>query len=254
MRASLYPVARKRSFGARLRAGLRAARWSLARGLIRLAFIAGKGTRKSYQPVRIGAKRARPARDADTRWQAIAETLRHYGARSVFDIGCAEGVFVRRAAHELGCFAIGVEASNRATLGVLALACDRVERAAICRAFVTPEDLRNWPKFDAVICMSVAHHVMRAYGRERGEDFIAACASRADRVVIFEMGTGEEESFADVLPPEAKHQESFVRTLLEGAGLVNVRIIAETGAYHKGATRLLFAAEPKTHPTPDGTT
>jgi len=240
----LYPTKRKRSLGARLRAFVRAARWALARGLIRLASMAGKGARKSYQPVGIGDKRKEGARDAKTRWEAIAPVLRRYDVRSVLDIGCAEGYFVRRAAKELGCFAVGVEASDRGTLGALALLYARAERSSLMRAFVTAAELRRWPQFDAVICMSVVHHIMRAYDLEAAQDFIAACASRAARVLIFEMGSGEERAFEHALPAEARHQDIFVRALLEGAGLKNVRVIAETRAYHQGATRLLFAAEP----------
>jgi len=240
----LYPIKRKRSFGARIRALVRAARWALARGLIRLAFIAGKGGRKSYQPVGIGSKRGRGARDAKTRWEAIAPVLRRYGVRSVLDIGCAEGYFVRRAASELGSFAVGVEASDRGALGALALLYARAERASLMRGFVTAAELRRWPQFDAVICMSVVHHIVRAYDLEAAQDFIAACASRAARVLIFEMGTGAECAFEQAMPAEARHQDIFVRALLEGAGLKNVRVIAETPAYHQGTTRLLFAAEP----------
>jgi cyclopropane fatty-acyl-phospholipid synthase-like methyltransferase len=212
--------------------------------LIRLAFVAGKGARKSYQPVGIGIRAGRGARDAKTRWQPIAPVLRRYDVRSVLDIGCAEGYFVRRAASELGCFAVGVEASDRGTLGALALLHARTERTCLMRAFVTPDELRRWPKFDAVICMSVVHHIIRVYDLTAAQDFIAACASRAGRVLIFEMGTGVERAFEHALPAEARHQELFVRALLEGAGLKTVRVIAETRAYHQGATRLLFAAEP----------
>jgi len=243
--STLYPIAQNRSFGARLRAAIRAARWALARFLIRLAFVAAKGTRKFYQPVGIGRRGRHGARDAGTRWQAIAQVLRRYDTHSVLDIGCAEGFFVRRAADELGCFAIGIEASDRAVPGTLALLHGRTERAGLMRAFVTAEALCTWPKFDAVICMSVAHHMLRAHGVAAAQDFIAACASRARAVLIFEMGTAEEKSFADTLPYNPDGQESFVRALLRGAGLKNVRVIAETGAYHEGATRLLFAAEPE---------
>jgi len=165
----LYPSKRKRSFGARVRARVRAARWALARGLIRLAFMAGKGARKSYQPVGIGRRRARGVRDAKTRWEAIAPVLRRYDVKSVLDIGCAEGYFVRRAASELGCFAIGVEASDRGTLGALALLQARAERTGLMRAFVTEAELRRWPQFDAVICMSVVHHIARAYDLEAAQ-------------------------------------------------------------------------------------
>ena len=92
---SPYPQkARRRSASAHLRAGLRRARWGIAFALIRAAFQIGKGTRRSYQPVGIGGRRAKAVRDAEIRWQAIAGTLRHYSARSMLDIGCAEVAWV----------------------------------------------------------------------------------------------------------------------------------------------------------------
>jgi hypothetical protein len=169
----------------------------------------------------------------------------------VLDIGAAEGWFVRRAASDLGCFAIGVEASDRGILGELSRLHDRVERTATLRALVTAEELRAWPKFDAVICMSVVHHIARAHGLAQAEAFVASCASRAAKVLIFEMGTADEASWERTLPDMAQGQEQFVCALLGRCGLTNVRVIAETDAYQKGATRLLFAAEPVV-PSADG--
>jgi hypothetical protein len=39
-------------------------------------------------------------------------------------------------------------------------------------------------------------------------------------------------------------QEIFVRDLLGRSGFANVRVIAESAAYHREAQRLLFVAEP----------
>ena len=45
-------------------------------------------------------------------------------------------------------------------------------------------------------------------------------------------------------PEQSRGQLIFVRDFLERCGFHNVRVIAETPAYHREVERLLFAAEP----------
>ena len=99
--------------------------------------------------------------------------------------------------------------------------------------------------------MSVVHHIVRAHGLACAEEFVAAAASRAGKVLIFEMGTADEKSWEQALPELREGQEQFVTALLARCGLVNVRPIAETGAFHPGAARLLFAAELARSPLSD---
>ena len=55
-----------------------------------------------------------------------------------------------------------------------------------------PADFDALPKFDAVICMSVVHHIIRAYGITSAEEFLRALARRVEKVLIFEIGTADE--------------------------------------------------------------
>ena len=55
------------------------------------------------------------------------------------------------------------------------------------KAFLTPKDILALPSFDAVICTSVVHHVIRQNGLAVGEDFVRALATRANKLVLFEM-------------------------------------------------------------------
>ena len=239
-----YPERRRRSFGSHLRRVLRGARWSLALGLIRSAFRVAKGSGRTYEPVEIGGRRFANARDTDSRWLAVSQVLRDYGARNVLDIGCAEGWFVRRAAADCNCFAFGIEASDRAIVGELARLHDRVERVATVRAFMTPEAIHALPQFDAVLCLSVVHHVIRGFGVGAAEEFLRALASRVLKVLVFEIGTSDESSWTSVLPELSQGQEAFVSDLLKRSGFHNVRVITESPAFHREVKRLLFTAEP----------
>jgi hypothetical protein len=232
------------SVGRRLRTTVRNLRISLALGLIRLAFSLARSGKRQYEPVEIGGRRFRNRRDSQARLEAVLTVLREHRAHTLLDVGCAEGWFVRRAASDCQCFAIGIEASERVLVGELARLHDGVEGMAIVKARVSAADIRALPKFDAVICMSVLHHIIRTTGLPSAEDFVRALASRTQKVLIFEMGTADEHSWKDVLPEVAQGQEEFVRALLERCGLRNVCRIAESPAFHRETQRLLFTAEP----------
>jgi SAM-dependent methyltransferase len=222
------------------------ARVGSARVLLRLAFHMIK-PKRLYEPVELGGRRFAEKRDAETRWQAIAAAIREYDARNILDIGCAEGWFLRRAAQELGCFGIGVDAdSRRVLLGEIARLHDGVERVAVMGGMLGPDDIRRLPVCDIVLCLSVVHHVMRAGGRSAAEEFVQALASRARKAVLFEMGTSDEKmlTWSHALPDMPGGQEAFVIELLDSCGLKNVRKVAVTAGLKGDAPRMLFVAEP----------
>jgi SAM-dependent methyltransferase len=241
-----YPARpKRRTVGRSLRAVLRRLRWGLSLGLVKAAFYVAKSGGRPYEPVEIGGRRFANVRDSDVRWRAIATVLKQFGVRNVLDVGCAEGWFIRRAASDLHCFAVGIEASDCMAVGELSRLYDRAERMATIRSFVGPKDLLALPKFDAVICMSVVHHIIRAYGLATAGEFVTALVSRVNKVLIFEVGTAEESSWTEFLPELSQGHEVFVRDFLERCGLRDVRVIAESPSYHREVQRLLFVAEPR---------
>jgi SAM-dependent methyltransferase len=218
----------------------------LAGAFLRLAFRATR-PRRPYEPVQIGGKRHAAKRESEVRWQAIAGVLSQHRARSVLDVGCAEGWFVRKAAEDFNCFAVGVDGSHdRVQTGEIARLHDRVPRAAIMTGILSADDLREMPRFDVVICLSVVHHVIRAGGLAAAEEFLQGIAACARKAVIFEMGTSEEGelSWTSLLPAMEGGQEKFVSELLTRSGLSNIQVIASTPGLKKDANRLMFSAVP----------
>ena len=224
----------------------RPARMAPGRAMLRLGFELLR-PKRLYEPVEIGGRRYPGKRDADERWNAIAATIKAYGAASLLDIGCAEGWFLRRAAEDFGCLALGIDGDQRRViLGEVARLHDGVEGAAIMQANLTPDSIGKLPKFDMVLCLSVVHHVIRRGGIDAAREFTRALATRAERVVLFEMGTSDEKAlpWSAELPDMAGGQEAFVRSFLQSCGLTNVRTVASTLGLKGDASRLLFAAEP----------
>ena len=73
---------------------------------------------RAYQPVRFEGRLLQPGkRDYEHRWMLIRREAEECGARSLLDIGCAEGYFTQRTARELGCFSLGIEADVRRLTG-----------------------------------------------------------------------------------------------------------------------------------------
>jgi hypothetical protein len=60
------------------------------------------------------------------------------------------------------------------------------------------------------------------------------------------MGTSDEGglSWSGQLPLMPEGQDAFVTALLERSGLVNIRRIGGSDAFHGSARRLLYTAEP----------
>jgi SAM-dependent methyltransferase len=229
---------------------VRGFRWRVVQAFLRQAFHLRRIGKKPYEPIEIAGRRYDGLRQSEDRWEAIASVLSSYGARSLLDIGCAEGWFIRRAAKDLNCFAIGVEASDRLLLGEISRLHDGLERTAILKATLTAKDILELPRCDVVMCLSVVHHVIRWQGMEAALDFVRALRTRALKALIFEMGTSEESKlkWSHVLPEMPHGQEAFVRKLLELAGFTNVRLVTASSAFHGLGTRLMFSAEPPRQP------
>jgi SAM-dependent methyltransferase len=221
-------------------------RIGVARPLLRTAFKALQ-PKRSYEPLEIGGRKYPSKREAETRWTAIAAAIELFGARSILDIGCAEGWFLRRAAHEFGCFAIGVDGDERRVmLGEIARLHDGVDRVAVMKSKLQPDSIVQLPRCDIVLCLSVLHHVIRRAGLSAAEAFLGAVCSRAGKALLFEIGTSDEKElhWSGILPDMPGGQEEFVTGLLARCGMQNIRVVASTPGLRKDAARLLFAAEP----------
>jgi len=201
----------------------------------------------NYEPLSIGGRMFDSRRDWEQRWCLIKTQLEAYQASSILDIGCSEGWFLRRAAEDLGCFSLGVEYSiTRLLPAEIARLHDEVERCAIMKAKVGPTDIEALPRCDVVLCLSVVHWVLKEEGIEGAKRFINAAATRAEKAVIFEMGTSDEHTmdWHIDMPQMPDGQVAFVKYLLESSGLKDVRVLGGTPSTNQEAVRFLFVAEP----------
>lgn len=154
-----------------------------------------------YQPVpSLPGARATRASGSETRWEAIRQVLGRNGVDSAVDIGACEGYFSLMLA-QAGVSTIALEGkpsnyrttlyavrrSGLANIGVLALA-------------LMPENLDLMPSADCVLCLSIWHHFVRAYGLEAATAMLQAIWRKTGVVMFFD--TGETEMTPDYRLPQ----------------------------------------------------
>lgn len=221
----------------------------LPRRLRQLHLKAALRLRPAYQPVLyrgmyIGAAH----RNCFDRWELIRTELVRHAARTVLDIGCAEGFYVLRAAKEFGCFALGVEADRR-RLSVAddQLILEHISNAGFILGVVKDDLLSKLPKSDLVLFLSIMHHMMYSAGVEYCREYLFKLRSIVGSALIFEMGQSNEtkNEWAGKLPDMGENPHVWIREFLLSAGFSRVEKIGETDSYKKDQRRAVFSALPE---------
>ena len=204
---------------------------------------------KSYQPVTFEGRLLRPGkghRDFEHRWAFIRREAEEIGARTLLDIGCAEGYFVQRAARELGCYSLGIEKDVRRL--IVAQTINTLERNELTGFMYAPVDLNtlsSLPKFDIVLFLSVLHHFMRPHGIEYCREVLDIIRTKTNKVMIFDTGTNNEFlDWAKGLPSVDQEPSVWIGEFIRSAGFSRVDLIGHTTADKGRVARPMFRALP----------
>lgn len=202
---------------------------------------------ETYQPVWMKDRERGGTRECGTRWEAVCRTLDRHECRSMVDLGCSEGYYVLQAArHGLG-FCVGVDFDLRRIWTCQnQVVLNDVAGAGFIVGAVSPTLIESMPGFDAVVFLSVLHHLMAAKGEAVARDILCALARKAGKVMIFEMGQSDERSevWASRLPDMGADPHSWIADFVSSCGFRNVQKVAETPAYGRDVTRAVFECVP----------
>ena len=200
-----------------------------------------------YQSVVTPSGTTGGVRECEVRWNAIAPVLAATGSRSLVDLGCSEGYYVLRAARAGLPFSIGVDFDQRRmfTCTNQFVLCD-LQNAGFLMAPVDEALLEGLPKFDAVIFLSVIHHMMYQQGVEYAQRILRMVASRTGKVCFFEMGQSDEhkESWAKKMPDMGKDPHEWVRRFALDNGFARADKISQASSFAGETSRALFALYP----------
>ncbi len=201
-----------------------------------------------YQPVSIKGKPICPGeRKHSDRFAVIRNVIASMGAKTVLDLGCAEGYFVEQAAAQCGCVALGIDADvRRLSLAQASVALNRVKGAGFMYGELTLEFVRMLPMFDAVFFMSILHHIMYERGVAYALEYMMGIRSKVSKFLIFDMGQSDEteNAWASLLPDMGSNPHLWVKHFLESAGFSKVEKLTESDAYQGVTKRALFCLIP----------
>lgn len=200
---------------------------------------------QGYHSVWLGDVKSKSvSRDGEERWAIIEEVIKKYDVKSVLDLGCAEGFYVRRAA-TAGCFSIGVDNNNEIfALSQAAKNLEKEQNSGFVLGKIGEELLDNLPEFDMVICLSVLHHVIRIEGLDSMKGYLKRIARKHKKAFLFDMGTSNEPGQKSELPDMGENPEFWIKDLLEECGFKNVTLLAETPSPN-GVPRPFFLCRPE---------
>jgi hypothetical protein len=198
---------------------------------------------RSYQPVRSGNRMiSSPKRDWEERWLAIRSEIEINEIKNILDIGCAEGYFLRCAAEELNCICHGLDGNiKRLRKGEISRLLDKTEGNSAMLFHLTPKKILSLPEYEMIMCLSVAHHLIKSEGYDYAVEFISALRVKSKKIFIFEMGTPEEKSFNGRMPAISSNQDNYVRDFLKDCGFTSIKHIATSISIKRDSERLLFS-------------
>jgi len=204
-------------------------------------------TYESYQPV-LGSNGAAPGtRDCEQRWHAIDAVLRKHACGSVVDLGCSEGYYVLQAARSGLGFCLGVDFDLRRMLTCCSqVLLNDIPNAAFLMSEVSPDLVDRLPELDAVIFLSVLHHIMYQKGEQHCRDLLVRLRRKTRKVMLFEMGQSDEhlETWAAKMPDMGADPHAWIADFVRSAGYSRVEKIAEAQSYKRETNRALFEVIP----------
>ncbi len=143
-----------------------------------------------YQPLPwIGKENARRGNGTEGRWQAIREVLAEEGVSTVLDIGANVGWFSISCALD-GYKTVAVESDGKYYRPLL-YAAEKLglqERMGLLVLTVAEENAPLLPPCDAVLMLSVWHHVVKGSGISAATKLLAKIWDKTGSVLVFETG------------------------------------------------------------------
>ena len=113
--------------------------------------------------------------DYKGKFNAIKKILDEGNCKSVLDIGCNAGA-ITNLFGEAGFFAVGLDKN---------VDCNGKHQSACIGQFkMDLNTIKNLPKFDAILLLSVLHQIIKENGNEYAKSFICALLGKCDVLMV----------------------------------------------------------------------
>lgn len=200
-----------------------------------------------YQPVFANGVHKLGTRSCQVRWNAIEKVIDSSGSRSLIDLGCSEGYYVIQSARKGLPFSVGVDFDQRRMFTcVNQVVINDLPHAGFLMGVVEPDFIDSLPTFDAVIFLSVLHHLLYQQGLDYCRDILTKLHAKVGKVMFFEMGQSDEhkESWASKVPDMGADPHKWIEQLVLDCGFSKAEKIALAPSYAGEIQRAVFAVYP----------
>lgn len=195
-----------------------------------------------YQPVFGSNTRKELTRPCSDRWDVIAPQLPKTKG-SVLDIGCNIGYFSFKCA-EMGQLAVGIDYHRYNILICSAIAHKNdVKNVHFIRQFTNPDFVELLPCFNTIINLSVFHHWVKQFGKDRAFEMMRTLSGKCERLV-FETGQSDEigSQWPEILSFMGSKPEVWIETFLREIGFSEVVSLGKFSTGLTSAKRTMFLA------------
>jgi SAM-dependent methyltransferase len=149
---------------------------------------------KGYQPNPFSDDSSSDPRSSTARFRASVALLQDLVHPSVIDVGCNQGYFTFKFA-ELGGICLGFDNDiSELMIARARAALNSVDNVSFIHMTLTYDNIETLPKADIVVCLSVFHHWVRYYGKDKALSMLKALSEKAEKALIFDTGQPEEMS------------------------------------------------------------
>lgn len=148
--------------------------------------------RLPYQPLpQVGIAHALRDEGVFSRWAAMAEVLDELQPRTALDLGSQVGFFtLQLAERQIPTVAVEMEPRHYRIL-LAALRRLKLTHVGVLAMEFTPRTAPLLPSTDAVVFLSVWHHLVRWHGEDQARAMLRVVWSRTQQVLFFETGENE---------------------------------------------------------------
>jgi hypothetical protein len=156
-----------------------------------------------YQPVAsLPIRSANRGGGSESRWEAIFPVVCEQGVETAVDVGASEGYFsIRLGRACVPTIAMEGEPGTYRT-AIFAVRRSGLDNVGVLAMELTPENVAALPAGDAVLCLSVWHHLVRRHGLAATTEIMETIWDRTGKVLFFD--TGENEMSPEFHLPEMR--------------------------------------------------